>query len=559
MERFHAAGRPVPGLIPEVKDSDIAPNAAPRRVPSISMPLRGWPLAALVAAFLLPGLVGHDPWKTEDAIGFGVVYQMLASGDWLVPRLAGEPFYEDGPLYFWVAASFAVALGNLFPAHDATRFASALFILVTLYCVRLAGRALYGRTQGDLSMLALLGSVGLLWHAHETAAETAMLAGLAAAYYGVALFFGVGSGVAFLSKGLVAVLQPAAAALLVLTLSARFRQRNFALSVGLGLIILMPFVLAWPALVAHRSPEYFEGWIGSQLGQLSNVPRVTELAGLVKTLLWAAWPIWPLTLWALWEYRRNLREPGFAVPFVATLVGLLLLLFMRRPREMEILALLVPLAIPAGAAAMASRRGAANALTWFAIMTATVAAGFMWLMWFATLTGFPGPLGRAAARLAPGFAFEFGWLAVAFAAALTAAWFALILCAERSILRGLTYWAAGMTLLWGLATTLWLDWIDYKKSYRSVAASLRQVLPANVRCVESRGLGESQRAAFHYHAGLVTLRAEAHGMIDCPYLFVQSRLGHPEFDPGPGWTKIWEGARPRDREFHRLYQRTALA
>jgi 4-amino-4-deoxy-L-arabinose transferase-like glycosyltransferase len=131
--------------------------------------------------------------------------------------------------------------------------------------------------------------------------------------------------------------------------------------------------------------------------------------------------------------------------------------------------------------------------------------------------------------------------------------------AERSILRGLTYWAAGMTLLWGLATTLWLDWIDYKKSYRSVAASLRQMLPANVRCVESRGLGEAQRAAFHYHAGLLTLRAEAHGPVDCPYLFVQSRIGHPEVDPGPGWTQVWEGARPRDREFHRLYQRTALA
>jgi 4-amino-4-deoxy-L-arabinose transferase-like glycosyltransferase len=569
MERFHAADRPVPGLIPEPRDSDIARTAVRRRVRSVPLPLRGWPLAALVAAFLLPGLIGHDPWKTEDAIGFGVVYQMLVSGDWLTPRLAGEPFYEDGPLYFWVAGALAVLLGSLLPAHDATRFASAFFVLVALYCVRLAGRALYGRTQGDLSMLALLGSVGLLWHAHETVAETAMLAGLAAAYYGVALsrkkpykaalFFGTGSGVAFLAKGLVAVIQPAAAALLVLALSARFRQRNFALSVGFGLIILTPFLFAWPALVAHRAPEYFEGWIGWQLGQLSNVPRMTELAGLVKTLLWAAWPIWPLTLWALWEYRRNLREPGFAVPFVATLVALVLLLFMRRPREMEMLALLVPLAIPAGAAAMASRRGAANALTWFAIMTATVAAGFMWLMWLATLTGLPAPLGRAATRLAPGFHFEVGWLAVAFAAALTAAWFVLISRAERSIVRGLTFWAAGMTLLWGLATTLWLDWIDYKKSYRSVAASLRQVLPANVRCVESRGLGESQRAAFHYHAGLVTLRTEAHGAINCPYLLVQSRLGHAEIDPGPGWTQVWEGARPRDREFHRLYQRTALA
>ena len=83
-----------------------------------------------------------------------------------------------------------------------------------------------------------MGCVGLLWHAHEATAETAMLAGLAAAYYGVAIShrkpfksgicFGLGTAVAFLAKGLAALLQPLAAALLVLPLCASFRQRNFA-------------------------------------------------------------------------------------------------------------------------------------------------------------------------------------------------------------------------------------------------------------------------------------------------------------------------------------------
>jgi len=153
----------------------------------IRLPLAGWPLALFVAAFLLPGLFGHDPWKTEDAVGFGVVHQMLSSGDWLAPHLAGEPFFEDGPLYFWVAGGFVLALAGILPPHDAARLASALFILATLWFVRLAARELYGKREGDLSVLALMGCVGLLWHAHETTAETAMLAGLAAAYYGVAI------------------------------------------------------------------------------------------------------------------------------------------------------------------------------------------------------------------------------------------------------------------------------------------------------------------------------------------------------------------------------------
>ncbi len=533
----------------------------------IALPLASWPLALLVAAFLLPGLVGHDPWKTQDAIGIGVVHQLLASGDWLLPTLAGEPFYEDGPLFYWVAALAVKAFGGLLPPHDAVRFASALFVLVALWCVRLAGRELYGKAQGDLSMLALMGSVGLLWHAHETAAETAMLAGLAAAYYGVAishkkpykaaLFFALGTGVAFLAKGLAASVQPFAAALLVLPLSAPFRQRQFAIAVGLGMLLLAPFVIIWPWLLAERAPGYFEGWIAWQLANVSHLPHGAEFVYAVKTLAWAAWPVWPLTFWATWEYRRHLREPGFAVPLVASIVSFVLLLFMADPSDIDALALLVPLSIPAGAAAIALRRGAANALTWFAVMTFSLAAAYMWVMWLVTLLGFPEQLAHTAARLEPGFVLAVRPLPLAVAIALTAAWAVLCLRAQRSTLRSLTHWAAGMTLIWGLASTLWLDWIDYSKSYRGVAASLQQALPTRVLCVESLGLGATQRAVFHYHAGLVTRRVELYGGAECPYLLVQSSASEPTVDPGPNWRRVWDGNRPRDRERYRLYRRIA--
>lgn len=531
----------------------------------IRLPLAGWPLVVLVAAFVLPGLVGHDPWRTEDAVGFGIVHQMLSSGDWLTPRLAGEPFYGDGPLYFWAAGFFVWALGSILPPHDAARFASAAFMLAALWFVRLAARELYGKREGDLSVLALMGCVGLLWHAHETAAENAMLAGLAAAYYGVAIShrkplksgicFGLGTAVAFLAKGLAALLQPLAAALLVLPLCASFRQRTFAFSVGLGLAILAPLALGWAGLVALRAPAYFDGWLAWQLAAVSNLPTLGSTATLFKTLLWAAWPVWPLTIWATWEYRRQLREPGFAMPFVATIVSLTLFVFMERAREMEVLALLVPLAIPAGTAAVAARRGAANALAWFAVMTFTLGAGYMWLVWGATLAGFPEPLAGHAARLEPGFELQVAWPRVAVALALTAAWLVLVARAERSTLRGLTFWTAGLTLVWGLATTLWLGWIDYAKSYRPIAEDLRKTLPEKVRCVESRGLGETQRAVFHYHAGLVTRRAETHGRTDCPYLLVQSSARDPEVTPAGGWRRIWEGGRVRDRDRFRLYRR----
>jgi 4-amino-4-deoxy-L-arabinose transferase-like glycosyltransferase len=538
------------------------PSRLAQRVP---LPLASWPLALLVAAFLLPGLFGHDPWKTTDAVAFGVVHQMLSSGDWLLPKLAGEPYFDDGPLFFWVATLAVKAFGAALPPHDAARIASALFVLMTLWFVRLAARELYGKQQGDLSMIALLGCLGLSWNAHQTAPETAMLAGLAAAYYGVAishkkpvksgLVFGVGSGVAFLAQGLAALLQPLVAALLVLPLCASFRQRNFAFAVALGLAVLAPFVFVWPWLVAERAPAYFQGWLGWQVANVSNPPRPDEFLAALKTLAWAAWPVWPMTLWATWEYRRLLREPGFAVPFVALIVSLVLLLFMANPRETDVLALLVPLAIPAGPAAMALRRGAANALTWFSMMTFTLGAGFIWVMWLATLSGVPEPLARRAERLEPGFVLQVHWLPLAVALALTAGALFLAFRAERSTLRSLTFWAAGVTLTWGLAMTLGLGWIDFGKSYRPVAESLRATLPAQVRCVESRGLGVSQRAVFHYHGGLLTLRTEVHGPTDCPYLLVQSSTRDPAVAPGARWRLVWEGSRPRDRERYRLYRR----
>lgn len=534
-----------------------------RRIP---LPLHDWPLVVLVLAFLLPGLIGHDPWKTEDAVSFGIVHQMLSTGDWLTLKLAGEPFVEDGPIYFWVAALLAKALGSVLPPHEGARFASALFLILALWFVRLAARELYGRVQGELSMIALMGCLGLMWHAHETVPETAMLAGLAAAYYGIAishkkpfkaaLAFGVGCGVTFLSKGLFAVLQPLIAALLVLPFSAEFRKRDFGFAVALGLLTLIPFAVIWPWLVAQHAPSYFDEWWAWQIANVTHRPKLEEFVYYLKTLAWAAWPVWPLTLWALWAYRRYLRDPGYAVPFVAGLVTLVLLLFVGSPSEMDALALLVPLAIPAGSAAVSLRRGAANALAWFSIMTFTLIAAFMWVMWLATLTGFPARLAATAARLETGFILQVNALPLVFALALTAGWAVLVLRSERSTLRGLTHWAAGTTLIWGLAMTLWLAWIDYGKSYQPVALALKAQLPERVACIESRGLGETQRAVFHYHAGIVTRRAEVHNATQCPYLLVQTSTREQARSPGPRWKQVWEGSRPRDRERYRLYRRT---
>ena len=101
---------------------------------------------------------------------------------------------------------------------------------------------------------------------------------------------------------------------------------------------------------------------------------------------------------------------------------------------------------------------------------------------------------------------------------------------------------------------LWLPWIDYGKSYRHLARALEASLPKHAGCIASQGLGEAQRAAFDYHAGIVTRRTEIRAHHECGLLLVQENARQPEASPGAHWKKIWEGNRAGDRsEKFRLY------
>ena len=528
----------------------------------ITLPLAPVPLALLVLAYLLPGLVGHDPWKTEDAIGIGIVHQMLEHGRWIVPHLAGEPFLENGPFHYWIAALTAKLFGLALAPHDGARLASGLMMAAVIAFVHLAGRELYARTEGMSAVLALLGCLGLLVHAHETLAEISMLAGQALAWYGIALtlrkpyragwLLGTGLAVAALSKGIPAVIAPAAAALALPLVSEAWRRREYALTLLPSSLVALGICGGWLALAESRAPGLaLASWQANAI-QFA-VPSVEALGYWAETLLWATWPAWPLALWTLWEARRRTFEPGMRMLLAACAASFAVLLVLNAPREVYGLPLLLPLALLAGAGVPSLRRGAANALASFGVMSAGFLGAFIWLGWFAMTTGVPSRIAVRFTALEPGYAPQFSWTAFAVAFALTLAWLWLIFKSERSAFRSVTFWAAGITLLWCLAMTL-LPWVDYGKTYRPVAQALRKHIPAGTRCIESQGLGEAQRAVFDYHAEVVTERLELRAESRCPLLLVQARPGEPD-RTGPGWKLLWEGNRPRDRERFRLYQK----
>ncbi|MBI2960690.1 MAG: glycosyltransferase family 39 protein [Betaproteobacteria bacterium] len=530
----------------------------------LTLPLRGWPLAALVLAFVLPGLIGHDPWKSEDAIGTGLVHQMLAHGQWLMPHLAGEAFVEDGPLHYWVAAALAWLASPLIAVHDGARLASGAFVLAALLLVRGAARKLYGGIEGECALLALLGCLGLLIHAHETLGENAMLASHALALYAIAAAprqplqagFALGAGIAgaFLAKGIAPALIPALAALLAVPLAADWRRRRYALTLAVAFAVAAALAGAWLAALAARAPAALQAWLAFQARTFA-LPTPASLLGLLTILSWSAWPAWPLALAALWDRRYKPLDAGAAVSLAALAAAAAVVAFMREAREVNALPILLPLALMAAAGVPLLRRGAANALAWFGAMTFTFFGFLVWLGWFAMMTGIPERIARNFAKLEPGHVPQFAWPAFLAAAAMTLAWIAVLSAAERSPLRSVTVWAAGITAFWGLLMTLWLPWIDYGKTYRPVAEALRDALPPGTRCIEGRNLGDSQRAALDYHAGIVTRRGAGSARNACSALLVQGKPGEDDPGIGPEWKRVWEGSRPRDKERYRLYLR----
>src|SRR5512135_3257839 len=141
------------------------------------LPLARLGLLLLCAAWLLPGLVGHAPWKGGDGEHFVRLWLLLKSG-------AAPQSVSAAPLYYWVATATAWLTSAFLPLADGARLASGLFIALALLFVARTARLLYGAESAWAAALTLLGCMGLLVRGHELNAATAQFAAAAMMLYG---------------------------------------------------------------------------------------------------------------------------------------------------------------------------------------------------------------------------------------------------------------------------------------------------------------------------------------------------------------------------------------
>jgi 4-amino-4-deoxy-L-arabinose transferase-like glycosyltransferase len=302
------------------------------------MSLKNLPKMLFVVLFLLwmlPGLIGRDPWKADEPYSFSMVQHIMQTGDMVVPSVAGIPFFEKPPLYYLTAALSGSLFSPLLAPHDAVRLVNVAWMFLTMLFLALSVREIAGTNAAWIAPVLLMGCTLLQIPVHKTLTDVALLTGFAMAYYGLAVsrrrpgwggfWAGTGLGVGFLAKGLLAPGVIAATALALPLLFPAWRRKEYARALGVAAIAALPWVVIWPAALFFRSREFFVEWFWHQ-----NFGRFFGFSYIgVRNTHWAfalhlpflCWPVLPLAFWSWWHFRDQWRShPVYQLPAVFFMV-----------------------------------------------------------------------------------------------------------------------------------------------------------------------------------------------------------------------------------------------
>jgi 4-amino-4-deoxy-L-arabinose transferase-like glycosyltransferase len=541
-----------------------------RRLPRVALLL-------LCAVYVLPGLVGRDPWRNADVTAFG---QMMAIAEgrssWWAPMLGGVQA-DTALLPHWLGAAFIKALsGWLDPALSA-RLPFAMLLALTLALVwyttfhlartesaqpvpfAFGGEAEpvdYARAIADGAVLAFIATLGLLVLGHETTPELAQLFAISLYLYALA-------------AAPYRLARSRLAALVALPLLAGSGAPSMALAAGLaGLAVCalsryaqVRALVLWVA-ISMAGAALLAAWLGAWRWRAMALTPV-NLADMARQWLWFLWPAWPLALLTIWRWRRQLSHRHLSVPMVAVLVALVASISMAGSDRALMLG--VPgLAVLAAFALPTLKRSASAAMDWFSMCFFTLFALWIWFIYIAIQTGWPAWQSSLIFRIwIPGYTPRFSLLALALATLGTGAWVWLVRWRtgrhREALWKSLVLPAGGVALCWMLAMTLWLAPLDYARSPRALVARLATLLPADA-CVAAPGLAPAAAAALEvFGHWRVDVRPQAAAATPgaCDYLLRTTRRSTLPTTP-PGWDFVDQAMRPTDREeLSLIYKRQA--
>lgn len=533
--------------------------------------LMGWPFALCLAFILLiPGLIGRDPWRGDDAEQFGVIASLLNGSGWLVPTFQQEA-WSHSPLYYWVNAAIAWPFSFFLDLPDAARIGNLFWVCITGLGLYQAARLSLSDDGAQVLPFLMLGAPGLMLTAHEIQPELATMSGYAVFLWGISqlrfekvfpgsLLTALGLGITILASGL-----PIAAPLILVLLGIILCNNRLRLNTLVALLLGLLLGLSWFVHAAAFADDTTPGladalftaiWPFNTHRALADMPL--HLIGFIKLLAWTTWPAWPIALWTLWRHRLTFWRRENLVP-LTMLIGALSIQVVSGPvLPSKSLVLLIPVLMLSAASVTHLRRGAANLLDAFTLTLFTLSAAFVWLGWCAMHFSWPTFLAQTVTRLEPGFSTPLTLIAPSLAFLLTIGWFVLMRNIPRSPVRGIQHWFTGITLVWALVVALWLPWLDHGMSFTRLGEQLaRQVTAPG--CVATYHVANDARAALSYQLQRAMPRTAIRAAGRCDWLLVE-RPGHQsELTLPKQWenaTKVWSGHRRGSRaERYTLYRR----
>jgi len=541
-------------------------------------PIPRWALWLLCIAYVVPGFIGRDPWKSADMEAFGFMLELArgitdSASHWLKPTLLGQAEPSLALLPTWLGALAIQAAPAGWEAL-AARLPFVLMLALTLLATWHAVYALarsdaaqpvafafggearpvdYARTLADGALLALLACLGLAQLSHEITPALGQLCFTALLLFGLAslprrrLWSGAATAVGMLGLTLsgapvLALLLGTGGTLLrAMAPADSARRRLNMLEVGLlGLLALLTITLAGAL----------------DLWRWRLVPHaMSDLYGFGRLLLWFTWPAGPLALWSLWRWRRQwLRGwqfPHIGLPFWFALVTVGTTWFTGLT-DRALLCALPAIAALAAFALPTLRRSVGAFIDWFTLLFFSFGALVIWVVWVAMETGTPAAPARNVARAAPEFVHSLSPVLLAAALASTLGWLALVRWRtgrhRTALWKTLVLPAAGTALCWSLLMTLWLPLLNHGRSYAPLVAKV-MAITGPARCVQALGLGNAQAAALAHH-GPLHLRQAGPAAPDCPWLVIDSRAvaTHAERLRGWGWQEVTRLRRPTDND-----------
>jgi 4-amino-4-deoxy-L-arabinose transferase-like glycosyltransferase len=435
-----------------------------------------WLLTFILAvAFIGSGLFGHAPWKLHDVQTLETVQAMAESGDLIVPVRASEPAVQTPPLYYATAAKLIQRWADYLPARDAARLATGLFLAITLIFAALLGRLTWKPAEtkgvgatGSMTVLVLIGTLGVVWFGHDVAADTALVAGTTMGLYGLllvprnvllgGLWLGTGAGIAFLAKGLFGPAILGVTALLAPFLATVGGLERQVRGMLLGLLFAAPWLLIWPWLLYQRDPQLFDAWLWD-----SNVHAYLDHVAVgspehnlqwLWTFLIMAFPAWLLAALALVLRPGALFGlPGVRLGLLFSVVGWAVLISAEAARPIHAVLLLVPLAA-IGVGGLTRMPGIfVLPLKWLAALTFGLVAAAAWALWlYLKYEGQLPDIAQVTAVLPADHAFLFNAQAYLVAAVLTVIWLWILLRYRAPSPAALLVWPAGVVMSWALLT-----------------------------------------------------------------------------------------------------------